>query len=72
MLDFKIVPIENPDGYTIFARVIDIETGNIIAQREGQVIGTGAEAITLAMQDGAAQLIGDGVTFGPLSDGVAR
>jgi hypothetical protein len=72
MLDFKIVPIENPDGYTIFARVIDIETGKIIAQREGHVIGTGAEAMTLAMQDGAAQLIGDGVTFGPLSDGVAR
>ena len=72
MLDFKIVPIENPDGYTIFARVIDIETGKIIAQREGHVIGTGAEAMTLAMQDGAAQLIGDGVTYGPLSDGVAR
>ncbi|MEQ5829394.1 hypothetical protein J3456_18785 [Sulfitobacter sp. NFXS29] len=72
MLDFKIVPIENPDGYAIFARVIDIETGKIIAQREGHVTGTDAEAMTLAMQDGAAQLINDGVAFGPLSDGAAR
>lgn len=72
MLDFKIVSVENPDGYAIFARIIDIETSKIIAQREGHVIGTGTEAITLAMQDWAAQLIGDGVTFGPLSDGTAR
>lgn len=72
MLDFKIVEYDNPDSLSAFARVIDIETGKIIAQRESQVAGTDAEALTLAMQESAAQITADGSAFGPLSDGVSR
>ncbi len=72
MLDFKIVELENPDGFSVFARIIDIESGKILAQRESEVTGTGDAALAAAMQDGAAQLTGDGMTFGPLSDGKAR
>ncbi|MCI2395580.1 hypothetical protein [Aliiroseovarius sediminis] len=72
MLDFKIVEYDNPDSLSVFARVIDIETGKIIAQRESQVVGTDAEALTLAMQESAAQITADESAFGPLSDGVSR
>jgi hypothetical protein len=69
VLDFKIIPVENPDGFDVFARVIDIETGKILAQRENEVTGTDDAALAAAMQDSAAQLAEDGMTVGPLSDG---
>lgn len=72
MLDFKIVEYDNPDSLSVFARIIDIETGKIIAQRESHVAGADADALTLAMQESAAQIAADGSTFGPLSDGVSR
>ena len=71
MLDFKIVEIENPDGFSVFARIIDIESGKIVAQRESEVTGTGEDALARAMQDGTTQLAADGITLGPLSDGRA-
>lgn len=70
-LTFKILEVENPHGFDVFARIIDIETGKIIAQRESEVTGTDDAALSRAMQDAATQLNGDGVTFGPLSDGNA-
>lgn len=71
MLTFKISEVENPHGFNVFAQIIDIETGKIIAQRKSDVTGTDDAALAQGMQDAAAQLDGDGVTFGPLSDGKA-
>ncbi len=72
LLNFKIIEMENPDGFDVFAQLIDIETGKIIAQREGEATGTNDAALAAAMQASAAQLAEDGVTIGPLSDGKVR
>lgn len=69
MLNFKIHEVENPHGFDVFAQIIDLETGRIIAQRESEVVGLDNAALAEAMQDSAAQLGADGITFGPLSNG---
>lgn len=71
LLNFKYYPVENPDGYDIFAQIIDIETGKILAQAESQVVGRGDAALTLGMTDAAAQLEADGTNIGPLGTGRA-
>ncbi|WP_458791240.1 hypothetical protein [Yoonia sp. MH D7] len=72
MLDFKINELTNPARIEVFAQVVDIETGKIIAKRRAEIAGTDDAALAAAMQDGAAQLAEDGVTVGPLSDGKIR
>lgn len=71
LLNFKIHEVENPHGFNVFAQIIDIDTGKIIAQRESEAVGLDDAALADAMQDAAEQLGGDGITFGPLSDGKA-
>lgn len=72
MLSFQIHEVENPDGYNVFAQIVNVETGGIIAKRETTVAGRGSDAISKAMLDTAGQLDADGVKFGPLTDGKAR
>lgn len=67
MLDFKILDV--PPGTTVFARTVDIETGRITAQAEGQADGTGPAAIAAAMADAQANL---GFAPGEMSDGMIR
>lgn len=69
LLNFKIHPVLNPDGYSIVAQIIDIETGKILAQSESEVTGRGEDAIARGMQDSAAQLEAGGSEIGPLSSG---
>ncbi|WP_289069566.1 hypothetical protein [uncultured Aliiroseovarius sp.] len=69
LLTFKINEVENPHGFDVFAQIVDIETGKILAQRESEVTGTDDAALAQGMQDAAAQLADDGANFGLLSDG---
>jgi hypothetical protein len=71
MLDFKIIEMENPARIEVFVQIVDIETGRIIAKRRTEAAETDDAALAEAMQIGAAQLVEDGVTVGPLSDGKA-
>lgn len=70
-LNFKYFPMESPDGYDVFAQIIDIETGKILAQAESQVLGRGDVSLTLGMSQAADQLEADGIKIGPLSAGLA-
>lgn len=72
LLNFKIFPVEGPDGYLVFAQEIDIETGKILVQAEGESVGRGAPALQDAMTNAATGLEANGTDIGPLSDGVAR
>lgn len=72
MLSFEIHELDNPPRVEVFAQIVDIETGKIIAKRQSEVAGTDDAALAAAMQDGAAQLAEDGMAVGPLSDGKAR
>nr|WP_309504024.1 hypothetical protein [uncultured Roseovarius sp.] len=56
LLNFEVVPVINPDGFDVFAQILELETGNYLAQREAQVTGTGDAALAAAVQGGAAQL----------------
>ncbi|MCZ0814331.1 hypothetical protein N5A93_19100, partial [Roseovarius sp. EGI FJ00037] len=71
LLNFKYYPVENPDGYDVFAQIIDIETGKILAQAESKVVGRGEAALTLGMTDTVAQLEAGGAKIGPLGSGRA-
>jgi len=72
MLNFKIFPMENPDGYLVFAQEIDIETGKILVQAEGESDGRGAIAVQEGMAQAAQGLESRGTRLGPLSDGIVR
>lgn len=72
LLNFKLHPVENPDGYLVFAQEIDIETGKILFQAEGESVGRGTPALQDAMVDAATAMEATGTEIGPLSDGVAR
>ncbi len=72
LLDFQIGLLDNPPRAEVFAQIVDIETGRILAKRRGEAHGSDSAAIAAAMQDGAARLADDGMAFGPLSDGRAR
>ncbi|MCQ0093528.1 hypothetical protein [Roseovarius sp. M141] len=69
-LNFKIFRVEKPDGYLVFAQEIDIETGKILGQAEGESIGREAAALQAAMTDAATALEASGTVIGPLSDGI--
>ncbi|MFX0541026.1 hypothetical protein ACEWPM_004740 [Roseovarius sp. S4756] len=70
VLNFKIFRVEGPDGFLVFAQEIDIETGKILGQAEGESIGRGAPALQGAMKDAATALEANGTVIGPLSDGI--
>ncbi|WP_076535608.1 hypothetical protein [Roseovarius nanhaiticus] len=70
LLSFKIFRVEKPDGYLVFAQEIDIETGKILGQAEGESIGREAAALQAAMTDAATALEANGTVIGHLSDGM--
>lgn len=72
MLNLKFYPVTNPDGYIVFAQVIDIETGKILFQSEAESTGRDALALRSGMTDAVNQLEANGAQIGPLSDGIAR
>ncbi|SMH39949.1 hypothetical protein [Maritimibacter sp. HL-12] len=69
LLNFKIHPLEDPDGYAVFAQVIDLQSGKILAQAESEVTGRDDAALSRAMADSAGQLEAGGTEIGALSNG---
>ncbi|GGB55822.1 hypothetical protein GCM10011316_29880 [Roseibium aquae] len=68
MLNFKI--FELAPGVSVFAQIIDIQTGQITAQAEGQADDTDAAAVAAAMARASAGL--DKASIGPMSDRFSR
>jgi len=70
LLDFKITRVEDPDGFVVFARVIDIETGAIQVQAEAETTGFGEANLAGAMGEAMSGLEGHGVEIGGMTDGI--
>lgn len=68
MLNFKV--FELAPGVSVFAQIIDIETGQITAQAEGQADGADVAAVAAAMAQASAGL--GQISIGPMSDGFSR
>lgn len=68
LLNFKIFDL--PPGVSVFAQIIDIETGAITAQAEGEADGTTAEAVAAAMAEAHAGL--GAQRIGPMSTALRR
>lgn len=69
LLNFKIHPVENPNGFKVFAQVIDLQTGKILGQAQSEVTGRDEGSLSRAMTNAAGKLEAGGTKIGPLSDG---
>lgn len=68
LLNFKIFDLA--PGVTVFAQIIDIETGKITAQAEGRADGTDAAAVAHAMTRASEDL--GAQPLGPMTSGLTR